>query len=65
MKRTNEKPSFHAGKKINYFKDDLKIYSQIGTENAKVSVKSENSRANTTRADEDIADILETLNPLK
>lgn len=60
----DEKPTFHAGKKINYFKDDLKIYSQVDDKNYKEPVKASNSRANNSR-DEDIVDILQNLNPLK
>ena len=29
-KTAEAKPSFHAGKKITYYKDDLKIYSKSG-----------------------------------
>ena len=62
VKNSDEKPSFHAGKKINYFKDDLRIYSQIDDKNFKEPVKTK--RTNNRRG-EDIDDILQNLNPLK
>jgi len=72
QKNGEVKPSFHAGKKVNYFKDDLKVYSPVEQEAAASNAGSNSlvlsrvaglnsSRASTGRDE----DLLKNLNPLK
>ncbi len=66
--KNDGKPSFQAGKKVNYFKEDLKVYgpaeSATGSENASLVSKMAglNSSRTSTSRDEDL---LKNLNPLK
>ena len=61
MKSSESKPNFHAGKKVNYYKDDLKIYSQTGGDEKSSKPSLNISIANTSRNE----DVLSNINPLK